>query len=86
MGAILQVFASWVAASLAKIGVGVVTYATLRELATPLLSAMQQHMDGLPSEALGVLTLAGVPDAMGIMLSAHLTALGVRGARLRIQK
>lgn len=86
MGAILQVFATWVAASLTKIGVGVVTYSALKELASPLLSAIQQHVDGLPSEALGLLTLAGVPDAMGIMLSAHLTALGVRGARLRIQK
>ncbi len=74
----MQAIAVWLAALipsfvgrvLAALGMGVVSYVGLDLAWTQLHTLIVSNFQGLPSAAIGLMSLAGVGDALGIMFGA----------------
>jgi hypothetical protein len=66
---------------LISLGVGVASYAALSAALNSALSHAQSSYSGLPADVLGLLGLAGVPDALAIIcggLVARASLLAVK--------
>lgn len=68
---------SWplVSKILAALGIGTVTYAGLDAAMTAALDVARNSLSGLTPDVMGVLALAGVFDAMGIIAGGMMTAV-----------
>lgn len=55
---------------LSALGIGIVSYAALSTALNQALGAAKAAMGGLSGDALGLVQLAGVPDAMSIIAGA----------------
>lgn len=55
---------------LASVGVGVVSYAAVSTVLNTAISKAQAAYSGLSSDVASLLSLAGVPDALGIVCGA----------------
>jgi hypothetical protein len=53
------------------LGIGWVTYAGLGAVVSTIVSGIQAQFSGIGAQALQVLTLAGVPQAAGIICGAY---------------
>ena len=62
---------------LTALGVGVVSYAALSTVLNQALGAAKSAMGGLSGDALGLVQLAGVPDAMSIIAGALMTRVSL---------
>lgn len=68
---------SWPAVSkvLSAIGIGTVTYVGLDAAMEAGLDTARSSLNGLTPDVLGILALAGIPDAMGIIAGGMVTAV-----------
>lgn len=55
---------------LAVLGLGIVTFTGVTELVRTLVTQAQNQWAGLPANVLGLATLAGMPEALGIVFGA----------------
>lgn len=53
---------------LASIGFGIVTYTAVTALTDQLFDAIYVHYAGIPADTISILALAGLDDALGIIL------------------
>lgn len=56
--------------ALISLGFGVVSFTGFTALLTLIRNQIQTNLNGLPADAVSILFLAGVPQAIGIILSA----------------
>ena len=77
-GWVLKLFSvGFISQLLAGIGFGVVIYAGLDAGLTAIIGLLQSQWAGVPSAVLQLVTLAGVPQGLNIILSAHVSGLAV---------
>jgi Protein of unknown function (DUF2523). len=78
---VLKLFSvGFIAQLLAGLGFGVVVYSALDAGLTSLIALLQAQWSTVPLSVLQISTLAGVPDAINIILSAHVSGLAVKTA------
>jgi hypothetical protein len=64
---------------LVALGVGAVSYVGVLVVTTQLTDAIAANYSGLPSDAIQILRIAKIPNALNIIISAFVTSLTVRG-------
>lgn len=67
---------------LTTLGLGIVTYTGFAVVLTTVAQAIQASFNGLPLLAMQIVFLSGLPQGMGIILSA----LGARIALMQLKK
>ncbi len=86
-GWVLKLFSvGFISQLLAGIGFGVVIYAGLDAGLTAIIGLLQSQWAGVPSAVLQLVTLAGVPQGLNIILSAHVSGLAVVTATGTLKK
>lgn len=61
---------------LTSLGIGTLTYVGVSEAMDGLISAMTSAWSGLPSDVLALVSLAGVPQGLGIVCGAFTARIG----------
>lgn len=86
MGKLLSSVLIWVLSSFllklfATLGIAIFTYKGLYALVEGLINQIQPMMSGLPEVMLNILAIAGVPEALTIVVSALLTRAAINAAK-----
>jgi len=68
--------------ALATLGMGIVTYTGLSASLAVIQGYIQSNLSGLPADAAALIFMAGIPQAIGIVLSA----LGARVTMTAVSK
>lgn len=79
MAKVLTVIIVWAISSaftriIAALGIGFYTYKGIKALVNEAVNRIEPLLSELPSYVLNILAIAGVPEALSILLSAVLTA------------
>lgn len=69
---------------IAALGISFTTYAALSKAVEKLIQYIQPNLNQLPQDALNILTLAGIDEALSIMVSALATRAAFVSARVFI--
>lgn len=86
MAKFLSVILVWALSSFlvkifATLGIAIFTYKGLYALVDGFIDSIQPLMSGLPEVMLNFLALAGVPEALSIVVSALLTRAAINAAK-----
>lgn len=87
MAAFLQVVLVWVISSaiakiLLSLGVFFVSFVYISNLVDDAVLKIKQNYYALPADFLSLLSIAGVPSALSVILSSFLIAATIRSARV----
>lgn len=80
-GILVWALSSFLVKIFATLGIAVFTYKGLYSLVEGLVDSIQPLMSGLPEVMLNFLALAGVPEALTIVVSALLTRAAINAAK-----
>ena len=80
-GILIWALSSFLVKIFATLGIAVFTYQGLYSLVEGFINSIQPLMSGLPEVMLSFLALAGVPEALSIVVSALLTRAAINAAK-----
>lgn len=87
MAKLLSVVLVWVISSvifriIAALGIGFFTYQGVVDLIDAAIAKLQPLLTELPSYVLSILSIAGVPEGLSVIVSAFATAAAFHAARV----